>query len=91
MSISLESFCGSQQNYKDNSQSKFTAARHHQQLTTCFDYVMKLYWKALAELEQNVPQRKVKDNTLEMISSDCDRFESPLDQKRNLTTAARRF
>lgn len=70
MNISFRSFCGSQQNYRDNSQSKSTAARPHQQLNTCFDYAMKLYWWALAELEQNVPQQKVKDNTLEMINSD---------------------
>lgn len=39
---------------------------------------LKLYWKALAELEQNVPQQKVKDNTLEMINSVWDRSENPL-------------
>lgn len=77
--ISFKGFCGSQQNYKDNSQSKFTAAGHHQQLNACFDYAMKLYWKALAELEQNVPQQKVRDNALEMINSDYDRFENPSD------------
>lgn len=30
-------------NYKDNSKSKYTAAKHHQHLTGCFDYAMKCF------------------------------------------------
>lgn len=43
MNISFKSFYSNQQNYKDNSKSKYTAAKHHQHLNSCFDYTMKWF------------------------------------------------
>lgn len=41
MNVSFKSVYSSQQNYKDNSKSKYTAAKQHQHLNSCFDYTVK--------------------------------------------------
>lgn len=40
----FQKFLGSQQNYKDNSKSKYTAAKHHQHLNRCFDCAVKWFY-----------------------------------------------